>query len=327
MRPCPVAETVPMSTRTLLPTLAAGVALALGAPAAHAGTVLSTEASPTSVAAYGGTIMWSSLDPVTGNFKLMKSIGGAAPTEVDVPQHEAIPFDIDLGTNRAGSIYAVYTRAGDLYRLNPRTEVEQRLVELSDPKHVERDPSIQRGRIAFIRRGNGKDQIRIGETTSAGTPTKLVTQVRHVRSLELGISHLSYLTSPRAGSSSQDLHVRTLRTGLDRIVATARSGGASQAVLTRPAFTDDLRFFVWARTNLGSGTGNRIVRYSLRTRRLTYAQGTPRIATLAWAGNGLGAAVSTALDPGPGRAAGCEDGGMQYCQIKLTGALRFDLKP
>jgi hypothetical protein len=47
---------------------------------------------------------------------LVKSVDGGAPQAVHVPERPT-PFDIDLGSNRSGSTYAVYTRDGDVYRL------------------------------------------------------------------------------------------------------------------------------------------------------------------------------------------------------------------
>ena len=95
-----------------------------------------------------------------------QSVDGGAPAPVAVPERAGGPFDIDLGTNRSGPTYAVYTRGGDLYRLSVATGVETKITKLSSPTLVERDPTIQRGEIAFIRRDGGYDQLRIGDTTS-----------------------------------------------------------------------------------------------------------------------------------------------------------------
>ena len=42
----------------------------------------------------------------------------------------------------------------------------------------------------------------------------------------------------------------------------------------------------------------------------------------AWAGNLLGAATSTALAD-----TACDDGGVHYCQVGLSGPLQFNAKP
>src|SRR5262249_12088796 len=110
--------------RKLLLTLAAAIAALVGATAAQAQTVLSQEPAPTHVAAWHGTVMWSQLDSATGNYKLVKSVNGGAPTAVPVPERSGGPFDIDLGTNRSGNAYAVYTRDGDIYRMSVATSAE-----------------------------------------------------------------------------------------------------------------------------------------------------------------------------------------------------------
>jgi hypothetical protein len=326
MAALPAAIMACMSTSS--PRLAAAAALAVASglaavPAAHASTVLdAAPGAPTRVAAYDGTVMWSQLDAATGKYRLVKSVGGAAPVAVGVAERAGAPFDIDLGTNRSADLYAVYTRDGDLFRLRVATGVEEKLSKLSSPTHAERDPSIQRGEIAFIRRAGGRDQVRLGNTTSGSKGSRLVRSAAHVESVELGISHLAYVVRvPGASFGRSDVHVRTIRTGRDRTVYSARSGGANAAHVTKPSFMDDLSGFVWARTNNGSGAGNRVVRYALKGGRLTTAPGSPRYATGAWAGAALGFAASTALDPSTN--AGCADGGKEFCSVLTTGPLTF----
>lgn len=314
------------SLRSTYSSTAAAAAIAfLGlTPAAGATpTVLSTGQAPTIVAAYGGTVMWSTLDQSTGLYKLVKSVDGDAPVAVGVPERDR-PFDIDLGTNRSGAIYAVYSREGFIYRLRASTGVEQKLTSLSLGGQSF-SPSIQRGRIAFLHSGRGHDELRIGDTTSgAGKPKLVVRGV--IDNVELGIKQLAY-TVFKDGEfgGSQTVHIRNIKTGHDTAVYRAASGGANTASVTKPSFTDDLKAFVWARTNVGSGTGNRIVRYTLRSGKLSYAAATPRYATTAWAGGDLGTAYSTALDPSSN--AGCDDAGKHYCSVGVTGPLSFTLKP
>ena len=84
--------------------------------------------------------------------------------------------------------------------------------------------------------------------------------------------------------------------------------------------------FLWARTNLGSGTGNRLVRYELTGSKLSYAQGSPRYNATSWASPRLGAATASSLD-GSDSPGACEDAGVDYCQVTLTGPLSFTLRP
>jgi hypothetical protein len=285
--------------------------------------VLSTEQAPTRVAAWNGTVMWSQLDPAGGGYRLVESVNAAAPAAVAVLERAGGPFDIDLGTNRSGNAYAVYTRDGDIYRLGVASGVETKITKLSSPVLAERDPTIQRGEIAFIRRERGYDQLRIGNTTTGSKGSRLLVKRRSIISAELGITQVAYVE--HAGNSRL-VHVRNIRTGRDRVVYRATSGGANFAGVTKPAYGGDFNGFVWARTNLGSGTGNRLVRYEPRGSRLSYAQGSSRWSSTAWAGPQLGAATASSLD-GSESAGACEDAGINYCRVTVTGPLTFNLRP
>jgi hypothetical protein len=299
-------------------------AAALGpATAAQAATVLSTEQVPTRVAAWNGTVMWSQLDQATGNYRLVKSVDGGTPEPVAVPERAGGPFDIDLGTNRSGSTYAVYTRDGDIYRLGVASGVETKISKLSSPTLVERDPTIQRGEIAFIRRDGGYDQLRIGDTTGGSTGSRFLVKKLSILSAELAIKQVAYV---EASGNSRLVHVRNIRTGHDQVVYRATSGGANFAGITKPAYSADFNGFLWARTNLGSGTGNRLVRYELTGSKLSYAQGSPRYNSTSWSSPQLGAATASSLD-GSDSPGACEDAGVSYCQVTLTGPLSFTLRP
>ena len=305
--------------------LAAGAVGAALAPAttSQAATVLSGEVATTRVAAGEGTVMWSQLDQATGDYRLVKSVNGGAPTPVAVPERAGGPFDIDLGTNRSGSTYAVYTRAGDIYRLAVATEAETKIAKLSSPTLAERDPTIQRGEIAFIRRDGGFDQLRIGNTTGGSTGSRFLVKKSTMLSAELGITHVAYVE--RSGNT-RSVHVRNISTGRDGVVYHATSGALNAAGITKPAYDSELNGFMWARTNLGSGTGNRFVRYRLRGSKLTYAQGSPRYNSTSWAGDQLGAATSSSLD-GSDSPGACDDAGVHYCFVTVTGPLGFTLNP
>jgi hypothetical protein len=309
--------------RTSLLTVAAVGAALAPAAAAQAATILSTEPTPTHVAAWNGTVMWSQLDSATGNYRLVKSVDGGAPSVVPVAERAGGPFDIDLGTNRSGSTYAVYTRGGDIYRLGVATGVETKITKLSSPTLAERDPTIQRGEIAFIRRDGGFDQLRIGDTTSGTTGSRFLVKKRSIVNAELAIKQVAYVEK---SGNSRLVHVRNIRTGHDQVVYRATSGGANFANVTKPAYGSEFNGFVWGRTNLGSSTGNRIVRYQLTGSKLSYAQGSPRYNSSSWAGPQLGAATSSSLD-GSDSPGACDDAGVHYCYVTVTGPLSFTLKP
>jgi len=309
--------------RSLLTAVAAGAFLAPAAAQA-APTTLAVEQAPTRVAAMDGTVMWSKFDPATKRYNLVKSVDGAAPVAVGVAPRSGSPFDIDLGTSRSGAPFAVYTRGGDIYRLNVASGSEAKVAKLSSPSVVERDPTIQHGDIAFIRRSGGYDQLRIARTTNG---SRLIVKRRSILSAELGDRHVAYVESHAAGSGGvQTVHIRNLRTNADRGVYRAVSGGMNSANVTRPTFVAKPEGFLWARTNMGSGAGNRLVRYTLAGSKLAYAQGSVRYNTTAWAGDALGVVTSGTLDGSETQGA-CTNVGKNYCNVELSGPLQFDLKP
>jgi hypothetical protein len=314
------------SRRHLLLAAVAGAVLAPAAAAQAANVPLAVEQAPTRVAAWNGTVMWSHFDPASESYALVKSVDGGAPVRVGVPARTDGPFDIDLGTNRSGATYAVYTRDGDIYRLNVATATETKIDKLSSPALAERDPSIQRGRIAFVRRDHGFDQLRVGDTTSGSKGSTLIVRRRSIVSAELGSSHVAYVESVPADFRELQVHVRNIRTRADRVVYRAVSGGANAAGITRPTYVDRPEGFLWARTNIGSGAGNRIVRYTLRGSTLAYAAGSPRYNSTAWAGAALGAATAASIDAGETQGA-CNDAGVEYCTVQASGPLQFGLKP
>ncbi|HEV2060836.1 MAG TPA: hypothetical protein VGR11_15915 [Solirubrobacteraceae bacterium] len=312
---------------SLLTAALAGAVLAPAATAQGAPTTLAVEQAPTQVAAYNGVVMWSRFDPATRTYSLVKSVDGGAPTTVPVAPRAEGPFEIDLGTNRSGKTYAVYNREdGDIYRLNVAAGRETKLDSLSSPFQVERSPTIMRGEIAFIRHDRGYDHLRIGNTTRASKGSRLLVKKRSLVSAELGFSRIAYVESVPAEFREVRVRARNIRTGADRLVYRARSGGANAADVTRPSFIPRPPAFVWARTNLGSGTGNRLVRYTLRGSKLTFAEGSPFFNSTAWAGGELGVATASSLTNGESQGA-CTDPGVNYCQVRLTGPLEFTLRP
>ena len=114
-------------------------------------------------------------------------------------------------------------------------------------------------------------------------------------SAELGDRHVAYVESVafrRVGGEGR-VHIRQLASGADRVVYKARSGGANFANVTRPAYIAAPQAFVWARTNMGSGRGNRLVRYTLSGSKLAYDAATVRYNSTSWAGGALGAVYAT----------------------------------
>src|SRR3954447_9506349 len=323
----------------------ATLAAAALAPVAHAApATVATEQRATEIGAWAGTVAWSSFDPATNDYHLVVSRNGAAPQRLPVaPSPNA--FDVDLGTNRSGSTYAVYSRCAtpatnsrpptgcDLYLLSLASGVEQKLDSLSSPTWDERDPTIFRGEIAFIRNethgGLNEDVLRTGNTTSGARGTTALVKLHRLAGTlqdpELSASRVAYIRTDRSGAT-RDVHVRTLKVrGSDKLVYHARSGGANFANVTGPSLSDTAVSFFWARTNQGSGTGNRIVRYSITTGKLSYALGSSRYQYAAWASQALGMAVM--FDPSSTGTCSANVNQPGACTVQLTGPLRFDAKP
>jgi hypothetical protein len=332
--------------RTTSGAIAAAVlATAAFAPAASASpTVLAKELRPSQVAAWNGTVAWSSYDPEAKAYRLMVSRDGGAPEAVPVDPSPR-PFDVDLGTNRSGSTTAVYTRCDDgdhgcdVYRVVLASGREERLDKISSPLWDERSPTIFRGEIAFIRRethgGRTLDVLRIGNTTSGSRGTRaLVKAVAGPTSgligAELSHNRIAYVTQGKGpyGFGEQDVHVRTLRSAHDRLVYRARSGGANAALVTRPSLTEDLKAFIWARTNNGSGTGNALVRYTTATGRVDYARGSSRYTSSGWASDELGMAVFVDRS-GTGTCYSTTDESPERseCSVQLTGHMLWMTRP
>jgi hypothetical protein len=314
---------------SLLSAAVAGAVLTPTVAAQAAPTTLAVEQAPTRVAAWNGTVVWSRFDPATKTYALVKSVDGGAAVPVGVAPRSGTPFDIDLGTNRSGATFGVYTRDGDIYRLNVASGTETKIDKLSSPVLVERDPTIQRGEIAFIRRNRGRDELRIGNTTGASKGSRLLVRRRSILKPELGIKHVVYVVTspgPISDEGTQSVRIRNLRTGAERQIYRAVSGGANAANVTRPTYVAAPEGFLWARTNNGSGAGNRFVRYTLRGARLTYAKGSPRYNSTAWAGAALGAATATSIS-GEETPGACTDAGVAFCRVELTGPLTFNLRP
>jgi hypothetical protein len=191
--------------RRLIP-IAVALSLVLAtAPPAGADETISTLARVSSVSAYGGRVAWSSFDPNLNTFVLMTRFGG---TTGQVPvRPRTVPFDVDLGPNRAGQTVAVYSRCRndpprrepalgnvftqlpayaegrgcDLYEFDFERNRESRLSGPNSSGASEFLPSIWKDRIAFTRvyeKKKGRDgktphlysRAHIGSSTSLRLP-------------------------------------------------------------------------------------------------------------------------------------------------------------
>ena len=179
-----------------------------------------------------------------------------------------------------------------------------------------------------MRRSAGREELRIGNTTSASKGSRLLVRNRSILKPELGSQHIAYVVTgpgPISDEGAQYLRVRNLRTSADRQVYRAVSGGANFANITRPTWMAEPAGFFWARTNQGSGRGNRLIRYTLRGSRLSYAKGSAMLNSTAWAGAGLGAVMTSSLT-GDVSSQGCAEAA-NLCRVERTGPLQCNLGP
>lgn len=140
------------------------------ATTAHADTVIATEARATGVSAHGDRLAWSSYDPTSRRYRLVSRTDGVTRT---VPvRSRRVPFDVDLGPDRAGRTVAVYSRCRrepsfentanqlptygsgrgcDIYEFDFARGRERKLTRVSGRHSSEVLPSVWGRRIAFIR--------------------------------------------------------------------------------------------------------------------------------------------------------------------------------
>jgi len=315
------------STTTLITALAAAAGSLAAAGAAAAATVLVEQERPFSVDAAMGVSAYSQYDSSIDAYRLVARQDGETKTLDVNPTPD--PLDVDVGTSRTGSLVAVYSRSegdgsSDLYRYSFAAGSETRLASLSSADADEREPSVWRGNIAFVRSSDGKDRLMVGNTGANGAPRTLVTRRGDGAIFDPALSSLrvAYVTTGPGpyGFGQQAVHTRTLRAGKERTIHTARSGGANAAGVTGPSWSDSGRALYFARTNDSSGTGNRYHRYSPATGQVTQARGRSDAVSTAFIGGQEGLLVTT----NPTDSDECSyDGEPTTCRLIATGPLTY----
>lgn len=336
----------------------AALAVAAIAPAAASAADVALEQRPSTVASHQGILAWSHYDGAADRYQLMIQRPGQAAAPAPVPAARE-RFDVDLGGNRAGTPTAVYTRCAtpgatpgskdanprpgsgcDIYRYVLGATAEHLVTGLSAPKADERAPTIARGEVAFVRRENARTEtIRIGDATSAQHPSRVLVKVdARKQSLEdprlafgprLPHGSLAYVLGDPGPYGFHRARVRVLdldaRSSVNAYTAT--SGGANAANVTRPSWDPFSGLLYFARTNDGSGQGNRFVRWSHATRRLSYAAGDRAAETAAWIAPSAGLFVGDALaqDACLGNLNAPPE--QSLCRLYTTGPLSFTASP
>jgi hypothetical protein len=280
------------------------------------------------IGAAGGVAVWSQFDAAANRWHLVASRDGA-PVEALPVATAAKPFDVNLGRDANGALVAVYTRCEpgcDLYELDLTTGHEEHLTAISSPAGAEHDPSIFKGAIAFVRdedvSGRPGHVLRLAAAGGGATRALAKSNAPGIRSPALTDDRVAYIVDTPGGGGpgfgKQEVHLRTLRGGVVSNVYRAVSGGANFANVTNLTLEAGNRHvFLWARTNTGSGAGNRIVRYAAAGGgHFTYAIGSSFYRSIGSAGGTLGiVAVKENLGAGSGHS------------VLALGAPAFDARP
>ena len=268
-----------------LAALIALLALAAGAAPAAAEQRLATESAPFTADAYGDVIAWSSYDATAKNYRLRISRGGVASDPNVAPSKS--PFDLDVGPGPDGKPLVVYSRRGDIFQFDPVTGTEQPLAEVNT-KGTEVHPSINRKALAFVRTLRGR-KARPTLYLRKGGDTRRQPRPKFKKTLAIEDVELSdrglfvvYRTDIVPTCCTRAVLYRVDGKKLRHIFYVG-SGGANFGQLVTPSVAGRSVFF--ARTNQGSGQGNRLFRYDLRTRKLFSARGTSRAESVTWVGD------------------------------------------
>jgi len=269
------------------------LAVALGAAPAAADERLAVESAPFTADAYGDVIAWSAYDATAKTYSLRLLRAGRPLTPAVEPSGK--PFDLDVGPGPDGAPLVVYARAGDLFQFDPATGLEQPLAEVNT-RGIESSPSLHRSALAFVRRVHRKPVVylRTGGDTRR-QPRPRFKETLGVDGLELSARGLfvTYRTDIVPTCCSRATLYRVVGGKLRHVFYVGR-GGANVGEIVSPAVSGRSLFF--GRTNDGSGQGNNLFRFDLRSRRLSAARGTSRARSLTWRGDRFLMSRATSTD-------------------------------
>ena len=258
------------------------LALAAGSAPAAAEQRLATEARTFTADAFGDVVAWSSYDPAARVYRL-RLLRGGVPVTPAVDASPA-PFDLDVGPGPDGAPLVVYSRRGDLFQYDPASGLEQPLAEVNTPG-TELHPSLHRSALGFVRRVGGRPVLYLRR----GGDTRRRPRPRFMRTLAIEDVELSsrglfvvYRTDIVPTCCTRAVLYRVQGRRLRHLFHVG-SGGANFGQLVTPHVVGGSVYF--ARTNEGSGQGNRFFRYDLRTGRLFSARGTSRAQSVTWLGD------------------------------------------
>ena len=267
-----------------LAALIALLALALGAAPAAAEQRLAAEAAPFTADAYGGVVAWSSYDAAATGLSPAPAASAAQPVDAGrrrLPRPVRPRRRPRPGRRAAGRLLAARRHLP----VRPRDRARAAAGRGQHARHgaaPEHPP--QRARV----RPPGQRPPRPLPPRRAGTrerqPRPRFKRTLAIEDVELSARGLFvvYRTDVVHTCCTRATLYRVAGRRLRHVFAVG-SGGANFGQLVTPNVSGRSVYF--ARTNDGSGQGNRFFRYDLRTQRLFAARGTSRAQSVTWLGD------------------------------------------
>lgn len=196
-------------TRTALVAGAVAAALAGAAPAASADTLVSSAPGARNLDSGGGWLAWAA-PAGAGRWKLTLRAPDGTLTTPAITDFRAAP-DPSIGSDRfafAGRrLLVVYSRCAgtsplagcDVYALDVGTGREERVATLATAAYSETAPSIESGRMAFVRRGAGPRPGVYAHTLGSSRPPRRLSRAL-ARETATNASRVAYaFASSRGG--------------------------------------------------------------------------------------------------------------------------------
>jgi hypothetical protein len=191
------------------------------------------------------------------------------------------PYQLDVGTDASGNPVVTYARCNgkgercDLYIFNPRTRKE--VASRHNTRASEIAPSMFGGLLSFARGA----QVYIGG--SSGRAERVAAGPGVIGFTWTELSDRGLFVGALYSADFREQRMLRLLSGKVIRMDRATSGGASAANMTKP-FVGDRHVF-YARTNNGSGLGNRFFRIHLKTGKREEARGSSRVQSATWLGS------------------------------------------
>jgi hypothetical protein len=158
-------------------TIPLGIAVALvAAPAASADSLVVPAPGARNLASGGGWLAWAA-PTESGTWRLVLRSPQGTVTTPDIPSFDDAP-DPSIGTeavsrSRTRRLLVVYSRDGNIVSYSPSDRREARVAGASSRTYRETAPSINLGRLTFVRRGGRRNGL--FELSGGTSPTRIST--------------------------------------------------------------------------------------------------------------------------------------------------------